>query len=125
LALKSLEDILDQSHLLKIAICIEATIPFRRLNENNESWCDILYKRVKEIVTNRDVLHMSDDVIVSSIQNAVILANRDVGGFSSALTQEFLKNTWNLLPESNACLRTPGVFTLKVLEILFFESSVA
>jgi len=104
-AVRSLEGVISRKNLMKMAVCIEATIPFRK-DQNGRSSMDMLYKRLCN-VNKKYVLDFSEDELVESIKHAVDLANRDVGGFHSKHETKFLEDTWNLLTESNYKLRFP------------------
>ena len=101
--------------LLEIAICIEATVPFRKPDAQGLTWCDRLYNRAWDWAAIRCTPALAVDAhrLQTAIQRAVCMANLDVGGFSSKDTMFFLVNTWNLLPEGNITLRMPGLYSLK------------
>jgi hypothetical protein len=99
-ATKALEPLLKPQHLVQIAACIEATIPFRPVSEDGVSVSDRLYARLK--YTNHQFnLELSDEQLRETVKRAVRVANRDVISFAYPNSAEFLSNTWNLLPETN------------------------
>jgi hypothetical protein len=109
---KLLEDIVSINNLVKVLVCIEATIPFRGVNELHENPAEILEHRLVNI--NREYsLGMDVSEIQASIKNAVLFSNKDVFSFSESDTGRFLDNTWKLLPELNPSLRLRGIYTIR------------
>jgi hypothetical protein len=99
-AVKALEPCFKPQHLLQIAACIEATIPFRPKFEDGTTANERLYQRLKQ--ANSDFnLHLSDEELREAVKKAVRVSNRDVISFAYTNSAEFLSNTWNLLPETN------------------------
>ena len=113
LAVTQLHAFLSHVQLLQVAMCIEATIPFRKPDAAGREWSDRLFERSLQYAQDH-ALGLSEADITAAVHRAVKLANSDVGGFSAVDTKFFLRNTWNLLPESNPNLRKPGSYTLKV-----------
>lgn len=109
LAIRCYQNNLKNVHLAQVAACIEATIPFRKLNEEGKSPCDILFERL-EIVNDKYNLGLKEEGLVETVQRAADLGNRDLENFSTPERAVFLSNTWNLLPESNINLRNTKVF---------------
>jgi hypothetical protein len=109
---EKLQDILSTRDLVKITACIEATIPFRGRNANDQSPAEILEQRLVGINIAHD-LGMSQDEIQTAISWAVAFSNRDVESFSEQDTGKFLDNTWKLLPESNPSLRLHGIYSVE------------
>ena len=106
-AVRILSDVLGDLHLLQIAACIEATIPFRKPDENGKSCSQLLHERLGRINSDWE-LKMTDDEVINATKKALTLANMDVINFSSAEHGHFLSNTWKILPENNITLRTDG-----------------
>ena len=106
LALRSLASLLSRRHLAEIAVCIEATIPFREGHPMDE-----LYERLEKVNTKYN-LNMSDTELEVAIKRATAFANKDVNNFSSTNRVIFLSSTWDLLLESNANLRNKQVFNM-------------
>mmetsp|Transcript_25327 Transcript_25327/g.37390 ORF Transcript_25327/g.37390 Transcript_25327/m.37390 type:complete len:542 (+) Transcript_25327:219-1844(+) len=107
LAVRCLKETLHDSYLLRIAACIEATVPFRKADENGRTPLDGLHERVCK--ANADMESgLTEFQIVLAIQRAADLANRDVTNFATKDHAQFLSNTWKLLPESNISLRSDG-----------------
>lgn len=90
--------------LLKATACIEATIPFRERNERGETPAEALERRLCS-VSPAFGLAMGLDEVREAVQWAVELSNHDVAGFADGDPARFLDRTWQLLPESNPCLR--------------------
>jgi hypothetical protein len=103
---KILESFLSTKIIVRVATCIEATIPFRH------NLAEILYQRLKE--TNEKFnLGFTEEETEQTIKNAVRLSNKDVNGFAAPKAVVFLDNTWNLLPETNHKLLGHTSYTIK------------
>lgn len=109
---KTLEGVIAETDLLKVAACIEATIPFRGRNTQGEIPADVLRRRV-EAINARHGYGMSPEEIDRAIEWAVVISNRDVASFAEEDTARFLDGTWNLLPETNPSLRLRGIYSIK------------
>ncbi|MFB8796516.1 MAG: hypothetical protein U7126_20375 [Microcoleus sp.] len=109
-AAKALEPFLKREHLLEIAACIEATIPFRAI-EWGVTVSQRLYDRLPSINMQFN-LSLTEDKMRQTIKKAVGIANRDVMSFAYESAALFLANTWNLLPETNHTL-TYGFYTVR------------
>jgi hypothetical protein len=109
---KKLGWILPEKDLLKITLCIEATIPFRGPSANGEDYSYTLERRASSIAEKR-VLPFSQEQIEQSVKLAVKFANRDVENFAEPDASCFLDTTWKLLPELNVPLRSSEVYTIR------------
>ena len=98
--------------LAAIATCIEASIPFRGPNKRGLSVGDELERRLMEIRGDR-LLELSDAEIRNIVLRAINFANKDVKDFALNDPARFLNNTWKLLPESNAALRSSGTYSIR------------
>jgi hypothetical protein len=111
LAARSLGDALPLSVLAEVAACIEATIPFRKADEQGRGPAERLHTHLEQ--ANGDFsLGLSAAAIEAAVHRAVELANRDVGNFAYEDVAWFLDLTWKLLPESNVPLRSSAVYTI-------------
>mmetsp|Transcript_15234 Transcript_15234/g.21226 ORF Transcript_15234/g.21226 Transcript_15234/m.21226 type:complete len:522 (-) Transcript_15234:512-2077(-) len=121
IAVRVLEATLEIQHLVAIAVCIEATIPFRA--DNDQGTCsERLFAKVSK--TNETLqLNLSEEFCIESVQRSVRLSNRDVGNFSSQDRVWFLDNTWSLLPETNEKLRHQFLYTVKEFQFAVFKMS--
>ena len=108
---KALQGTIDTESVLKVAACIEATIPFRGPDETGKSPAEILFARLEVINKDRSI-GVTDEELVEAVKESVIFANRDVENFAENRVALFLDNTWKLLPETNPSLRTTGIFTV-------------
>lgn len=108
---KELAGLLPEKDLLRMTVCIEATIPFRKRNAQGETPFDLMEKRLMAIVEKHDIPLEKEDVI-ETIKTAVIFANKDIENFAESDPGRFLDNTWKLLPETNAALRLPDVYSI-------------
>ncbi|WP_017296172.1 hypothetical protein [Geminocystis herdmanii] len=109
---KILQPYLPLSLITRIITMIELTIPFRQTKDENETIPQQLQKRL-EIVNQEFNLDLSQANIITTICQAVKLANLDVSGFGTSNVQNFLKNTWLLLPETNHCLYDSQKYTIQ------------
>ncbi|MCX7999656.1 MAG: hypothetical protein N3A69_12015, partial [Leptospiraceae bacterium] len=109
-AVQALSPFLRFSNLAQVAACIEATIPFRKV-ENGISCYDILKKRL-EFVNQIFHFDWNEEIIDHILFRCVRLATRDIQNFGSPDPVRFLDNTWNLMPETNHDLRTPNSYSI-------------
>jgi len=98
--------------LLKIDVCIEATIPYRGPGPDGRDSFMLLEQRMRSINARRG-LGISEGEIKEDIRLAVTVANKDVEGFANADAASFLANTWRLLPEMNVPLRSRELYTIR------------
>merc|ERR1711971_768967 len=63
-AVRSLEGVISRKNLIKMAVCIEATIPFRE-DQNGRSPIDMLYERLCD-VNGKYMLDFSEDEVAES-----------------------------------------------------------
>jgi hypothetical protein len=111
LAVKILDGILPLGVRAQIAVCIEATIPFRADPVAGDNCSETLLLRLKQ--TNLDhALGLSDAECLHAVHMAVRVANRDIGNFASESPSEFLNNTWNLIPETNHDLVSADTYSI-------------
>jgi hypothetical protein len=108
---KTLQAILPVNSLLQVACYIEATIPFRGVDETLGDPFDRLAQRLRDVIAWVN-LQMGEAEIIQTIQGAVQFANQDVANFSSPDPLVFLESTWSLLPEFTPALRRGGEYTL-------------
>ncbi|EGD80251.1 hypothetical protein PTSG_13122 [Salpingoeca rosetta] len=104
---------LDDVQLLHVCACIKATVHF-----GGRSSITTLYERCAEAMSTDlqlDVLWTSRDIHESTryiVECACNVAARDVSNMAARDTRVFLANTWRLLPEQHAQLRSRMTFTL-------------
>jgi hypothetical protein len=108
---KSLEGILSDKELVKITICIEATIPFVGISEDGRTHTDVLLSKLQQL-NEQYGFGMSSDEIDEVMQLAVVFSNKDVDSFADADTGRFLDSTWKLLPETHAVLRSHEMYSI-------------
>jgi hypothetical protein len=110
-AVRALQNTLSPKHLLQLAACIEATIPFRAVTPDGTTPMEALYQRLHR--TNDELLAVGDDrcnaddndkkmteqELIETVQHAAWTANCDLGSFSASSVYRFLENSWQLLPE--------------------------
>jgi hypothetical protein len=94
-----LEKWLRTPHLMQIATCIEATIPFRPISDDGKSPMDRLYDRLKLVCPDQ-----SEDWLVDTVQMAAVTANCDLCSFDSDDRDFFLDSSWKLIPEARPTL---------------------
>jgi hypothetical protein len=109
---KKLKGILPEQELLKIALCIEATIPFRGTTASGE---DHTYKLEQRGLQAAEKHHIpiNRTEVEQAVRVAVRFANCDVENFAETDTSSFLDTTWKLLPELNVPLRSSDVYTIR------------
>ena len=109
---KKLQGAVTDHNLLKMIVCIEATIPFQGKNERGETHFDILEQRLKNI-NEKYYCCLDPSEIVEALQLAVTFSNKDVENFSEKYAGHFLDNTWKLLPETNVALRSAEIYSIR------------
>ncbi len=107
-----LAGIVAEKELVKITACIQATIPFRGMDDGGKSPFDLLEERLRTL-NERHHLSMTGTEIEEMIQGAVLFSNDDVANFSEEDPGKFLDNTWLLLPETNDALRSGEVYSIR------------
>ena len=107
-----LQGLVSDHDLIRMVVCIEATIPFQGKNDQGETHFDILGNRLLHI---NDKYHccMEDPDIVEALQLAVKFSNKDVESFAEKTAGHFLDNTWKLLPETNVALRSAEIYSIR------------
>mmetsp|Transcript_14832 Transcript_14832/g.35580 ORF Transcript_14832/g.35580 Transcript_14832/m.35580 type:complete len:521 (-) Transcript_14832:1722-3284(-) len=121
IAVRELEPILSTKHLIQIAVCIEATIPFRSKDKETGKTCmEKLYVKL-ENVNNEFEVGFSEKDMVESVQRAADLGCSDVLNFGTKDVFWFLDNTWSLLPESNEGLRRHYLYTVQQFQFAVFK----
>ncbi|PWH14557.1 MAG: hypothetical protein DDG60_07340 [Anaerolineae bacterium] len=108
---KQIGGLVHDKDLLRMALCIEATIPFRPFTADGKSHFDVMEERLPAIC-ERFGIELSKEEQIASIKTAVLFANKDIENFGESDPSRFLDNTWNLLPETNAALRMPDVYSI-------------
>jgi hypothetical protein len=108
---KQLGGIVAEKDLLRMTLCVEATIPFRPYTADGKSHFQVLEERLPQI-SHRFGLELSEEEVIETVKIAVIFANKDIENFAESNPARFLDSTWKLLPESNAALRLPDVYSI-------------
>ncbi|MEY4617786.1 MAG: hypothetical protein RJB66_2746 [Pseudomonadota bacterium] len=104
--------ILPIKDLLGVLACIEASLPFRKPDEQGKSCFRHLEERLN--LMNQSLrLGLSEDDLIELTVTSVKFANLDVGNFGYEETVVFLDNTWKLLHENNAVVLGTKVYTIK------------
>ena len=98
--------------LTRLAAIIELTIPFRKMGDDQLTISERLEKNLQGVNTDFQ-LGLTDEEIVITITQAVKLVNLDVSGFGLVKVEDFINNTWLLLPEANHCLISLEKSTVK------------
>jgi hypothetical protein len=109
---KRLEKLVPEKILLQAIAYIEATIPFRGKDANNNGPFEVLAQRLSQIRQAYQI-PMKDAEIEDTLCGAVIFANGDVDSFAEKDTSMFLDGTWKLLPETNETLRSGRIYSIK------------
>jgi hypothetical protein len=111
-----LEGSIDDRDLLVATACIEATIPFRGVNDAGKTPPEALEMRL-EATDAEYGLGLDADRVREIVRSATRFANRDVRNFAEKDVGRFLDNTWKLLPETNPELRVRGVYSISSYRI--------
>jgi hypothetical protein len=109
---KSLGGYLPPLQCLAIAVCIEASRPFRGANAAGLELGDALEASIRALV-DAGYVQVDEQQARALVGRAIAFANRDVQDFALPDAGQFLSNTWKLLPESNAPLRRKGAFSIR------------
>lgn len=122
--MKSLISILSLNDIFKIAIYIEATIPFRT-RDNQKLSCFDKNRPLLSKTAERYSIDINEKELDELVLSAVLFANKDVENFGDDNPAKFLDNTWRLLPETNPALRfqncyTIGEYRISLQKMLFF-----
>ena len=110
-AVRALSEYLPPKSLLAIVSCIEATFPFRAVDNQGGTLSSKLHDKVVA-ASKRAGLGLTESEAATIVQDAMVLANRDVAGFGFEDPGQFLSDTWMLIDESNAPLARAGVYTI-------------
>ena len=109
---KKLRAFVPYKTLLQVMVYIEATIPFRGKDEQGYTPFDRLEQRLRMVSQDYHVA-LSEAEMTTTIQGAVVFANKDVENFAEKDPALFLVNTWKLLPETNFSLRAGGIYSIR------------
>lgn len=108
---KKLEGLLSPADLLRVALCIEGSIPFRPSVLSGRDYFYELEQRAQQ-VNQRFGFGLEDDQIIQAVRMAVRFANRDVASFAAGDVSLFLETTWKLVPEHNPSMRSIESWTV-------------
>ena len=109
---KELVHLLIPREIVKVAVCIESTIPFRGVDSEGHDSYLRMEKRLGWIEQHYR-LGLTTEVIQDTLKEAVLFANKDVESFGEQDPAVFLVDTWKLIPETNVALRSGGIYTIK------------
>jgi hypothetical protein len=115
-----LENHVNIKLLAAFFVCIEATIPFRKPNSQNQTSYQSSYQKAEknlQILAQEYNFELPVTEIDEIIKQSLGLANRDVANFAAADVGKFLDGTWTLLPESHAQLWYGGVYSVQSYRI--------
>jgi len=115
-AVRCLRHYLPLKNLAAIAACIEATIPFRKPDEDGNTPPQLLYKQLK-LANEKFEMEMTEVDVAMAVQDSCEIANRDLRNFAQASCATFLSNTWNLMHESNIDLRHTTVYSISYFAV--------
>jgi len=114
---EKLRTLVDSWDLLRVLACIEATIPFRGVDEKGNTPSSKLFMQLKNAALVFD-LKPTDDDLSETVQFAIEVANSDVRGFAAQDPAEFVFNSWALLYENNPSLQSTYYLTSQYREAL-------
>jgi hypothetical protein len=102
--INKLQHILNPKDLVKVVSCIEATIPFRKI----DSLGNTPSKRLKERLIRASQefkLNLDDADINRTALDCRDIVENDLSGFRSEDLSRFLSDSWNVLSENDSTLR--------------------
>ncbi len=114
-AARTLGPFLNNWEIIQIIGAIEATIPFRLDHSNRDLSFQYFENKYSELNKTLKLSKSPSDIRIA-IHRALNVSHKDVAGFSSTDTSEFLGQTWNLLLESNPIFKNP-LFTVRQYRI--------
>lgn len=109
---KKLENYLSRKDLLRLLLCVEATIPFRDSTMTGIDHFYILEERALR-VDQALGLDLGVEGVQAGVKQAVVFANRDVDSFAESDVVCYLETTWKLIPETNVALRSIEFFSIR------------
>lgn len=107
-------------NLVEILMCIEMSIPFRKQNAEGKYPAELLFERIKAM-TDFLGFQKTDQEIENAVSASLEVSYKDIGGFAAEDLSTFLANTWNILIESNPCLKSPS-YTIEQYRLALFKS---
>ena len=110
---RELGEMVEVKDLMRMIVCIEATIPFRGKDKSGLTPFEVMAKRLRQIAKKYCRSPLKSHDIDKTIETAVLFSNKDIGNFSESDPARFLDNTWKLLPETNAALRDRDVYSIR------------
>jgi hypothetical protein len=114
---RELGDIVEAKDLMRMIVCIEATIPFRGKNKAGLTPFEVMAKRLRNITRKYCSPPLKPHDIENTVKASVIFSNKDIGNFSEPDPARFLDNTWKLLPETNAALRDRDAYSIRAYRL--------
>jgi hypothetical protein len=114
---RELGNLVQTKDLLKMIVCIEATIPFRAKDKHGLTPFEVMEKRLQHVAKKYCETPIKPRDIENTIKAAVVFSNKDIGNFSESDPARFLDNTWKLLPETNAALRDRDAYSIRSYRI--------
>lgn len=108
----------DEKTIAQVVAIIEGTIPFRK-----SDYFDELAKKLSKLALT-DSNKFPPEEIETTVKAAVFLANKDVLAFAGKTgdlkerVENFLSNTWQLLPEQNTVLRRREYLPIEYRKIM-------
>lgn len=118
LAVRELCRFLSVKDLWAVAACIEATIPFRPAVRGMTADA-ILGERLGFL--RRENLALTPEEIETIQLLAVQMANADVQSFGQPDLNNFLENTWQLLPEINPEFHKVGAYSIRSYRVALVQ----
>ena len=114
---RELGDIVEAKDLMRMIVCIEATIPFRGKNKAGLTPFEVMAKRLRNIARKYCSTPLKPHDIENTVKASVIFSNKDIGNFSEPDPARFLDNTWKLLPETNTALRDRDAYSIRAYRL--------
>ena len=106
IAAVTLEPFVSGTELFRLVVGIEATVPFRPIDQHTgKTPMDRLYDRAWKALQDLDSNHNNsplssqEEFVCHAVQQAVIIANSDLGTFGDPDPTTFIDSNWRLFPE--------------------------
>ena len=95
---------LTTKEILSVAACIEATIPFRKIDADGKTSADRLKIRIQRAAQFLGVEFTEEDIL-NVVDWCRRIVEKDLASFGSHKLNTFMSNTWNVMNENNPSLR--------------------
>lgn len=95
--------ILGKWEMIQVLACIEATIPFRKAGADGKTALMNLHERLSKLNAELQ-LKVTAEEIAAAVESATKVSNRDLGSFVYDDVAKFLRESWQIVLETNPVL---------------------